>query len=95
MWADWKGAAFYVEAPLIFLLHPEKELNFICLERFSTRDVLCYVAVDAIGFHQSCSLVHIHTHVLKCVLWMAFLLSYSYSIYRILELFILLAQLHS
>ncbi|KAF9805431.1 hypothetical protein SFRURICE_019599 [Spodoptera frugiperda] len=32
------------------------------LGSFSTRDVLCYVAVDAFGFHQSYSLVHIAYH---------------------------------
>ncbi|KAF9790001.1 hypothetical protein SFRURICE_002366 [Spodoptera frugiperda] len=31
----------------------------VALGSFSNRDVLCYVAVDAFGFHQSYSLVHI------------------------------------
>ncbi|KAF9822727.1 hypothetical protein SFRURICE_002876 [Spodoptera frugiperda] len=36
--------------------NPNVGQNFLC---FSTRNVLCYVAVDAFGFHQSYSLVHI------------------------------------
>ncbi|KAF9803167.1 hypothetical protein SFRURICE_018318 [Spodoptera frugiperda] len=36
-----------------------KSIESFRLERsFSTSDVLCYVAVDAFGFHQSYSLVH-------------------------------------
>ncbi|KAF9790006.1 hypothetical protein SFRURICE_002371 [Spodoptera frugiperda] len=44
----------------------------IGIRRFSTRDVLCYVAVDAFGFHQSYLLVHIawawwkRTHLTPC-----------------------------
>uniref|UniRef100_A0A2H1VK27 SFRICE_021215 n=1 Tax=Spodoptera frugiperda TaxID=7108 RepID=A0A2H1VK27_SPOFR len=48
------------------------------LSCFSTKDVLCYVAVDAFGFHQSYSLVCMHSTELtklhfcmeRCVLWM-------------------------
>ncbi|KAF9816275.1 hypothetical protein SFRURICE_003826 [Spodoptera frugiperda] len=43
------------------------------LSCFSTRDVLCYVAVDAFGFHQSYSLVHISS-ALVCRL---FLINFS------------------
>ncbi|KAF9823803.1 hypothetical protein SFRURICE_001425, partial [Spodoptera frugiperda] len=65
---------------------------------FSTKGVLCYVAVGAFGFHLSYSLVHIAEYWLKqtylyierCVLWMTSLLS----IHRILELRIFIAQLH-
>uniref|UniRef100_A0A2H1WBQ0 SFRICE_025267 n=1 Tax=Spodoptera frugiperda TaxID=7108 RepID=A0A2H1WBQ0_SPOFR len=66
---------------------------------FANRDVLCYVTVDAFGFNQSYSLVHIVLHWWKrtqlsyvfdmerCVQWMASLLS----IHRILELRILVS----
>ncbi|KAF9810399.1 hypothetical protein SFRURICE_018909 [Spodoptera frugiperda] len=36
---------------------------------FSTRDVLCYVAVDAFGFHESYSLAH-GIALERYVLWM-------------------------
>uniref|UniRef100_A0A2H1VQL7 SFRICE_009884 n=1 Tax=Spodoptera frugiperda TaxID=7108 RepID=A0A2H1VQL7_SPOFR len=76
-----------------------------CLECFATRDVLCYVAVNAFGFHQSYSLVHKASwkqtqlsyvfiwkdECYRCVLWMATLLSIHY----ILELHIYLALLHT
>ncbi|KAF9796385.1 hypothetical protein SFRURICE_007068 [Spodoptera frugiperda] len=38
---------------------PNAGSAIVDLGRFSTRDVLCYVAVDAFGFYQSYSFVHI------------------------------------
>ncbi|KAF9800967.1 hypothetical protein SFRURICE_014140 [Spodoptera frugiperda] len=65
---------------------------------FSTRYVLCYVAVDTFVFHQSYSLfldgwIHAIDTCHGCVLWMASLLSIHSM--ATLRRRILLAQLHS
>ncbi|KAF9796355.1 hypothetical protein SFRURICE_001928, partial [Spodoptera frugiperda] len=67
---------------------------------FSTRDVLCYIAVDAFGFHQSYSLHWWKRTQLSYVfIWKygcyGYVLASLLSIHRILELRIFLAPLHN